>query len=146
MKNLILIISLIITSFSTFSQYRYDEIATRRFIHSIREYRVINGIDVQFEKNINTAILDSTWNIFIQDSIKVSDEIELPILYGVDPADMNRVISEAYANVMFNQLITKNNKFKEFCESSEISKYLIIGDAKYTSTKSYYVFSILIKI
>jgi|688.fasta_scaffold59774_7 AAA15 family ATPase/GTPase len=146
MEKLVLVISLLIaTSITAIGQYKYEEVSTERFIYSIREYRAINGVEDSVAKQIKTAVLDSTWTIFIQDSVQVSDEIEIPVLYGVDTKDMNRVVSEAYANEMFNKLIENNSKFKEFCTQTQLPKSLVICNTRYTPNDSYYVFTILTK-
>ena len=146
MKKLVLSISLIIaTSITAIAQYKYEEVSTERFIYSIREYRAIAGIVDSVAKKINSVPLDSTWTTFIQDSIQVSDEIEIPVLYGVETKKMNRVVSEAYANEMFNKLIENNSKFKEFCTQITLPKSLVICNTRYTSNDSYYVFTILTK-
>ena len=146
MKKLVLSISLIIaTSITAIGQYKYEEVSTERFIYSIREYRAIAGIVDSVAKKISSVPLDSTWTTFIQDSIQVSDEIEIPVLYGVETKKMNRVVSEAYANEMFNKLIENNSKFKEFCTQTQLPKSLVICNTRYTSNDSYYVFTILTK-
>ena len=146
MKKLVLSISLIIaTSLTAIGQYKYEEVSTERFIYSIREYRVISGIGDSIAKKINGTSLDSTWTTFIEDSVQVSDEIELSVLYGVEATEMNRVVSEAYANEMFTRLIENNSKFKEFCLKPILPRVLVIGKTRYTTNDSYYVFTILTK-
>lgn len=146
MKKLVLSIVLIIaTSITAIAQYKYDDISTERFIYSIREYRAINGVVDTVAKKINTVDLDSTWKTFIEDSVQVSSELELAILYGVEAKKMNRVVSEAYANEMFNRLIENNSKFKEFCNRPRLPKSLIVCHTRYTANDSYYVFTILTK-
>ena len=58
---------------------------------------------------------------------------------------MKDVVSEEYANEMFNRLIENNSLFKEFCISLVLPKSLIYCLTRYTSEDSYYVFTILKK-
>ena len=146
MKKLVLSIGVVVaTSITVFSQYEYEEVSTNRFIYSIREYRVIAGLEDSVAQKINSTPLDSTWTTFIEDSVQVSSELELAVLYGVEAKKMNRVVSETYANEMFNKLIENNPKFKEFCLKTCLPRSLIICKTRYTSNDSYYVFTILTK-
>jgi hypothetical protein len=146
MKKLVLSIGVVFaTSITVFSQYEYEEVSTERFIYSIREYRAIAGLEDSVAQKIISTALDSTWTTFIEDSVLVSSELELAVLYGVEAKKMNRVVSETYANEMFTQLIENNSKFKEFCLKPCPPRSLIICKTRYTENDSYYVFTILIK-
>lgn len=127
------------------SQYKYDDKATERFIFAIREYRAIQGVTDSVAKKIKTETADSTWTIHFQDSVQVTDEFELAVLYGVEAKKMNDVVSEAYANEMFNRLIENNPLFIEYCMSLVMPKSIIYCLTRYTSEDSYYVFTILKK-
>ena len=142
---LILIVLCILSHINGLSQYQYDDKATERFIYAIREYRVILGIEDSFDKNIRKVEVDSTWTTYIEDSVQVSDEIELAVLFGVEAKRMNDVVSEAYANEMFNRLIENNCLFKEFCMSLVLPKSIIYCLTRYTGKDSYYLFTILTK-
>lgn len=142
---LILIVLCISIHINALSQYKYDDKATERFIFAIREYRAIQGVTDSVAKKIKTETADSTWTINFQDSVQVTDEFELAILYGVEAKKMNDVVSEAYANEMFNRLIENNPLFKEYCMSLVMPKSIIYCLTRYTSEDSYYVFTILKK-
>ena len=146
MKKLVLSIGVVVaTTFTVFSQYKYEKVSTNRFIYSIREYRVIAGLEDSVAQKINSTPLDSTWTTFIEDSVQVSNAIEAPVLYGLDATEMNRAVSEAYADEMFTLLIENNSKFKEYCLNPYPPKALFICKTRYTENDSYYVFTILIK-
>ena len=127
------------------SQYKYDDKATERFIFAIREYRAIQGVTDSVAKKIRTETVDSTWTIHIQDSVQVTDEFEIAVLYGVEAKKMNDVVSEAYANEMFDRLIENNPLFKEYCMSLVMPKSILYCLTRYSSEDSYYVFTILKK-
>jgi len=171
MKNLVLSIGVVFaTSITVFSQYEYEEVSIDRFIYSIREYRVIAGLEDSVAQKIDSTSLDSTWTTFIEDSVQVSSEIELAALlppaiilvtedsvqvsseieilvdsHVLDATEMKRIVSEAYANEMFTRLIENNSKFKEFCLKTSLPESLILCMSRYTENDSYYVFKIRIK-
>jgi hypothetical protein len=101
----------------------------KRFIYTIREHRAILGIEDSVAKIIRAEVIDFKRTIHFQ----VSDEIELALLYGVETKKMNDVVSEEYANEMFNRLIENNSLFKEFCMSLVLPKSLIYCLTRYTS-------------
>jgi hypothetical protein len=114
-----------------FSQYEYEEVSIKRFIYSIREYRVIAGLEDSVAQKIDSTSLDSTWTTFIEDSVQVSSEIELAVL--LPPAielvteDSVQVSSEIEIPVLLKPVLVLHEPDRHVLDATEMKR--IVSEA-----------------
>lgn len=126
MKKLVLAIGLIIASaVNVFGQSNNCTTASKKFINNIRKYRVENQIESLHDSIINDVKYNSEWTLVLSDSIKKESGITYQASIGVDPKNILNVVDSKYADLMFDDLINTNNKFKKICQDLDIDNYAI---------------------
>ena len=148
MKKLVLAIGVILTSvISTFSQT--DNINfTNQFILNIRNYRVCNNIDVVKKTNIDKVEFSADFNLVLSDSIKEDLGTLYDVRSTVPSKDFIQAVNKKFADIMFDDLIKTNNKFKQICSATDIDNYIIACDVIFIQEQdsNFYILYIYKKI
>jgi len=148
MKKLVLAIGVILTSvISTFSQT--DNINfTNQFILNIRNYRVCNNIDVVKKTNIDKVEFSADFNLVLSDSIKEDLGTLYDVRSTVPSKDFIQAVDKKFADIMFDDLIKTNNKFKQICSATDIDNYIIACDVIFIQEQdsNFYILYIYKKI